>query len=72
MKNRLKKAWSFLDGNKTIIFNSSAAILQQAVLSDIIEPTKGVKFTIGLLFTFGGGSLFHHIKKGYFSRKKGN
>jgi hypothetical protein len=68
----MKKTWDWLNGNKTIIFNTSAALLQQMVLSDIVTETKGVKFTIGVLFVFGGGSLAHHIKKGFFSRKKGH
>jgi hypothetical protein len=68
----MKKTWDWLNGNKTIIFNTSASVLQQMVLSDIVPGSKGVKFTIGVLFVLGGGSLVHHIKKGYFSRKKGS
>ena len=71
MKAQLKKIWNFVDGNKTIICMSTATILQQAVNSGILNDSKGINFAIGLTITLGGGSLYHHVKKGYFSTKKG-
>ena len=68
----MKKAWDFINGNKTIIFMTSATVLQQAMQYGIINESKGLNFAIGLSLTLGGGSLFHHYKKGYFTTKKGS
>ena len=64
MKKIAINEWKWTNGHKTIIFNTSAAVLQQAINYDLIKDTKGMQFTIGLLLTFGGGSLVHHIRKG--------
>jgi len=68
----MKKAWEFLNGNKTIIFMTTATVLQQAIQYGIINDSKPLSFAIGLSITLGTGSLGHHIKKGYFTSKKGN
>jgi len=66
------KTWNFLNGNKTIIFNTTAAILQYGVNHKLINDSPEVQWTIGICFVLGGGSLIHHIKKGYFTTKKGH
>ena len=68
----MKRVWEFLNGNKTIICMTASTMLQQAVKYDIVPESKGISFAIGITMTLGGGSLFHHAKKGYFTRKKGN
>ena len=68
----MKKAWEFLNGNKTIICMTTATVLQQAVQYGLINESNGVNFAIGLSITLGTGSLGHHLKKGYFTRKKGH
>ena len=68
----MKKIWNFLDGNKTIICLSTATILQQAINTGILSDSKGFQFTIGITLALGGGALGHHIKKGYFTTKKGD
>lgn len=67
----MKKIWDLLNGNKTIIFNTTAGLLQYAVANQLLADSSGIKWTIGVLFTLGGGSLIHHAKKGYFKRNKG-
>ena len=67
----MKKVWNFLNGNKTIICLTSATILQQAVNYNLINDSNGIQFAIGLSLTLGGGALGHHIKKGYFTTRKG-
>ena len=59
----MKKVFDYFNGHKTIIFNTTAATLQQLVMHDIINDTKGVQFSISMCLVFGGGSLIHHIKK---------
>jgi hypothetical protein len=71
MKTTLQKAWKFLNGNKTIIFSTTAAILQYGVNNNMLHNSTGMKWSIGICFVLGGGSLIHHISKGYFSTKKG-
>ena len=60
----MKNIWNYLNGNKTIICMTSAAILQQAIQYDILSDSKLLKFVIGILILFGTGSLTHHVKKG--------
>jgi hypothetical protein len=67
-----KQIWKFLDGNKSIICLGTATVLQQAIKYDLINDSKMIQFTIGLTLVLGGGSIWHHAKKGYFSGKKGN
>lgn len=68
----MKKAWEFLNGNKTIICMTTATVLQQCINSGILNDSKGLSFAIGISLTLGTGSLGHHIKKGYFKRSKGH
>lgn len=67
----LKNFWNIIEGNKTIICMTTATVLQQAIKYDIINDSKGLQFAIGLSITFGGGSLWWHAKKGFFSKNKG-
>lgn len=65
----MKKIWRYLNGNKTII----CLILWSCIEAGLIPITGGwyilVKIILGALT---GGSLVHHMKKGYFSKKKGD
>lgn len=66
----MKKTWEFLNGHKTVIFMTTATVLQQAMISGLINESKGLNFAIGMTLTLGGGSLAHHLKKGYNKLKK--
>ena len=68
----MKNVWKFLNGNKTIICMTTATVLQQAVSYGIINGSKELSFVIGVSMVLGGGSLGHHIKKGYFRKSKGD
>lgn len=68
----MKTFWKIIDGNKTIICWSIPVILDQAVKYNIIDNTKFIQFIVGLFTVLGGGALYHHAKKGYFSKNKGN
>lgn len=67
----MKTFWKYIDGNKTIICFGVATLLQQALKYDIIKDSNVLQFIIGTFLLLGGGSLGHHVKKGYFSTKKG-
>ena len=68
----MKKIWSFLNGNKTIICLGTATVLQEAIKYNVIHDSNGIQFTINIALILGGGALGHHIQKGYLSTKKGN
>lgn len=59
----LNKSWNYINGHKTVIFMTVSTMLQQAVNYNILPDSDIMKYTIGLTMTFGGGSLFHHVKK---------
>ena len=71
MNETLKKAWKWLDGNKTIICWGTSVALQEAVRTGLIDNSKGIQWIIGVTVVLGGGALGHHISKGYFTTKKG-
>jgi len=67
----MKKAWQFLNGNKTIICFTAVTALEQAARVGWIDGnSSGVRFSIGICIALGGLSLGHHAKKGYFTTKK--
>jgi len=64
--NWLKRIWQILNGNKTII---SSTLLLIATNVPIPEPYKTI--IVGILTLLAGGSLAHHVQKGYFTSDKG-
>ena len=68
----MKKIWKYLNGNKTIICMTCATILQQAIQYNVLSDSNGINFAINILLLLGGGSLAHHVKKGYFGQNKGH
>lgn len=58
-----KKIWNYIDGHKTVIFMTTASVLQQMQHYEIIPDKKGWNFAIGLIVVLGGGSLGHRVKK---------
>lgn len=65
MKEKLKKLWAILDGNKTIIGTSIIGVLSYCPLP---QPYQAILITVVGILT--GVSLEHHRRKGYLSTRK--
>jgi hypothetical protein len=59
----MKKIWKYLNGNKTIICAGAIAVIEQAIILDIISETKEINYLLWVLAALGTGSLAQHITK---------
>lgn len=64
--------WKVLDGNKSIICSSVPTIIYGMIKFEIIHETKFWSFIIWIFTTLLAPSLYHHVKKGYLKKDKGN
>jgi hypothetical protein len=70
MKNTLKKIWDWINGNKTII--GSLLLAASGQWGSQVIPNQNLLTLInGVIVLLTGASLVHHVKKGYFTTKKG-
>ena len=63
----LKKAWKFLNGNKTIICSFVWLLVSKGLIPISPEWSEVLEY---VLMSATGGSLVHHIKKGYLKADK--
>lgn len=72
MKQFFTNTWKWLDGNKTIICSIAYGALQEGIRSGVLHDSAYMRWGLGITLVLGGGSLADHIKKGYFTTKKGS
>lgn len=69
MKEFLKKAWAWMDGNKTIIGTGILLVLDQ--FGALVIPLPILTVVTWTVAALTGASLVHHAQKGYFTTNKG-
>jgi hypothetical protein len=67
----MKKLWQFLNGNKTIICLFLLSLISQPFITGHLDPSF-LEYLKWILTALSGGSLFDHLRKGYFSTAVGN
>lgn len=64
----MKKIWNFLNGNKTIICAFVWLLLSKGLIPISPEWQSVIEW---VLMAATGGSLAHHVQKGYLTAEKG-
>ena len=64
----MEKFWKFINGNKTIICSIAWLIVSKGLVPINPEWLTVIEYT---LMALTGGSLAHHVKKGYLTQNKG-
>jgi hypothetical protein len=71
MKQFLLNIWNILAGNKTIICGFVYGALQEGMRAGVLHDSNYMRWGLGITLFLATGSLADHIKKGYFTKNKG-